>query len=256
MTFPADTALDCAVHPAANHEARAPGEVIDMLIVHYTGMPDAQVALDWLCAAESRVSCHYMVFEDGRIVQMVPEDRRAWHAGKAFWRGHRDINSRSIGIEVANPGHEHGYVPFTAAQMQAVTGLARDIVGRHAIAARNVLAHSDVAPTRKCDPGELFDWAGLYKNGVGHWVKPEPLGAGRFFQPGDGGAPVAALQAMLALYGYDIAENGRFDEAMQAVVGAFQRHFRPERVDGIADQSTITTLHRLLKALAGEGALA
>lgn len=249
MTFARDTALTCAVRAAANHEPRAAGVPVDMLIIHYTGMESGDGALDWLCSAQSRVSCHYLVFEDGRIVQMVPEERRAWHAGKAFWRGERDINSRSIGIEIVNPGHEFGYVAYPDAQMEAVIALSRDIVARRRIPARNVLAHSDVAPGRKRDPGELFDWRRLHENGVGHWVAPEPLGAGRFFQTGDGGPPVAALQTMLGLYGYESEDSGVYDERMAAVVSAFQRHFRPERVDGIADQSTIVTLHRLLKAL-------
>jgi N-acetylmuramoyl-L-alanine amidase len=248
----ADAALVSAVRPAASHEPRAPGETLDMLVLHYTGMERAEAALDWLCTAASRVSCHYFVFEDGRIVQMVAEDKRAWHAGVSNWRGHSDINSRSIGIEIANPGHEFGYPPFPEPQMAAVVALCADIVTRRAIAARNVVAHGDVAPGRKRDPGEKFDWARLGAAGVGHWVAPEPVGEGPELHPGDSGAAVRSLQEQLVLYGYGLAVDGRFGDAMRAVVTAFQRHFRPARVDGAADRSTLMTLERLIAALPAE----
>ncbi len=234
--------------PSPNHGARRTGPP-DMLVLHYTGMPDAEQALAWLCAEQSAVSAHYFVFEDGRIVQMVEEDRRAWHAGAASWAGETDINSRSIGIEIANFGHDGALPPFPDAQIDALIGLCRDIVDRHAIVPHRVLAHSDVAPGRKRDPGEAFPWARLAGAGVGHWVEPEPVGGGRFLAPGDEGEPVGVLQALLALYGYDLAISGVFDERTGHVLTAFQRHFRPERVDGIADSSTLTTLHRLLAAL-------
>lgn len=220
-----------------------------MLILHYTGMESADAALDWLCAAESRVSCHYFVEENGGIVQLVPENRRAWHAGVSCWRGNRDVNSRSIGIEIANPGHENGYPPFGEAQMAAVGALCRDLVDRLAIPARNVLAHSDVAPGRKRDPGEKFDWARLHRLGVGHWVEPAPIRDGMPVQKGGHGPAVRDLQSKLADYGYDVVVDGEFDGATETVVTAFQRHFRPERIDGIADPSTVATLDRLLAAL-------
>lgn len=226
-------------------DARAP----DMIILHYTGMPAAAGALDWLTRTESEVSCHYFVFEDARIVQLVPEAARAWHAGKSAWKGDADINSASIGIEIANPGHPGGLPDFPAAQIAAVTALCRDIIDRRAIVADRVLAHSDVAPIRKIDPGEKFPWAALAADGIGHWVEPTPVGGGRFFQQGDSGPPVEALQAMLALYGYDVPVSSDYCARTHGVVEAFQRHFRQERVDGIADVSTIETLHRLLRAL-------
>lgn len=247
----ADTRLACALRPAANSECRAPSEALDMIVLHYTGMESSEAALDWLCAAQSRVSCHYFVFEDGRIVQMVPEDRRAWHAGVSCWRGRRDVNSRSVGIEIANPGHEFGYPPFPEPQMAAVVALCADIAGRRAIPARNIVAHSDVAPTRKRDPGEKFDWARLHAAGVGHWVEPEPIADGPALRAGDRDEAVVALRAKLAAYGYGIDAGGAYDEATVAVVTAFQRHFRPARVDGIADPSTRATLDRLVAALAG-----
>ncbi len=232
-----------------NHGKRADDTSIDMLVLHYTGMKDEQEALQWLACKESGVSAHYFVFEDGKVVQMVPEHRRAWHAGKAFWHGKRDINSHSIGIEIANPGHEHGYRPFPDIQISSAIALCRDIADRHGITPKNVVAHSDIAPDRKQDPGELFPWAQFHASGLGHFVEAEAISGGRFFQFGDSGEPVAALQEMLALHGFEVEKSGNFDEATQACIHAFQRHYRPERVDGIADVSTIATLHKSLDAL-------
>ncbi len=220
----------------------------DMLILHYTGMETAERACAWLCNPASRVSCHYLVDEHGIITQMVGEEMRAWHAGQSSWEGVTDSNSRSIGIEIHNPGHSLGYPHFPAEQMKAVIRLCRDIASRHAIAPRRVLAHSDVAPLRKIDPGEKFDWAWLYREGVGHWAPPAAINSGQFFQLGDKGQPIEALQSMLALYGYGLEISGWYDRNTQLVVRAFQRHFRQARVDGVADRSTIDTLHRLLAA--------
>ncbi|MCA1491644.1 N-acetylmuramoyl-L-alanine amidase [Sinorhizobium alkalisoli] len=235
--------------PSPNHGERAGGRGPDMILLHYTGMETAVSALDWLCREESQVSCHYFVHEDGRVDQLVAEDRRAWHAGKSLWKGEADINSCSIGIEIANPGHLGGLPDFPAAQIAAVVDLCRDCGERWQIAPERVLAHSDVAPIRKVDPGEKFPWNALFRQGVGHWVEPAPVGGGRFFQRGDHGQPVEALQSMLSLYGYGIEVTGNFCERTEGVVAAFQRHFRQSRVDGIADISTIDTLHRLLAAL-------
>lgn len=237
------------VMPSPNHGERRDGRRPDMILLHYTGMPTAEGALNWLLAPESEVSCHYFVFEDGRIAQLVPESRRAWHAGRSYWKGESDINSASIGVEIVNPGHPGGLPDFPPAQIDAVISLCRDIAGRWGIAPERVLAHSDVAPIRKIDPGEKFPWDVLAARGVGHFVEPTPVTGGRFFQRGDGGPPVEALQAMLALYGYNTPVSGEFCERTEGDVAAFQRHFRRERVDGIADFSTIDTLHRLLKAL-------
>jgi N-acetylmuramoyl-L-alanine amidase len=239
------------VKPSPNFGERSDGRVPDMLILHYTGMPTADSALDWLTRAESEVSSHYFVFEDGRVLQLVPESARAWHAGKSCWKGETDINSASIGIEIANPGHPGGLPDFPPQQIAAVIELCRDIVDRNAIVPERVLAHSDVAPVRKIDPGERFPWATLAASGIGHWVEPSPVAGGRFFQQGDGGPPVEALQAMLVLFGYDVPVSSDYCARTRGVVEAFQRHYRQERVDGIADASTIDTLHRLLKALPG-----
>ena len=247
MSFKADSTFVGEIHPAVNFGERVGISEPDILLLHYTGMDSADGALKWLCCEESGVSCHYYIFEDGRIAQLVPESKRAHHAGKSFWAGDTDINSRSIGIEIVNAGHPGGLPDFPVVQMNSVAKLCRDIIRRHGIDPRLVLAHSDVAPARKEDPGEKFDWKWLADNGVGHHVEPAPVLSGRFFSQGDEGEPVAALQSMLALYGYDVDISGKFDEKTRIVVTAFQRHFRQERVDGVADLSTIETLHRLIK---------
>lgn len=246
--FACDHARACPA-PSPNFGERAGGRAPDMILLHYTGMESPEGALAWLCAPESQVSCHYFVHEDGRIEQLVAETRRAWHAGKSVWKGESDINSASIGIEIANAGHPGGLPDFPDAQVSAVIELCRDCGERWGIAPERVLAHSDVAPVRKVDPGEKFPWGRLHAAGVGHWVEPTAVTGGRFFQQGDAGQPVEALQTMLALYGYGTEINGVYGEGTAGDVAAFQRHFRPQRVDGIADFSTIDTLHRLLATL-------
>ncbi len=249
MSFAPDTSCACEVDKAVNHGDRAPHLTIDILLLHYTGMDSGQGAVDWLCCAESGVSCHYVVHEDGHIVQLVPEALRAWHAGQSIWQDEVDTNSRSVGIEIVNPGHGKGYPDFPNVQIDAVMALSKDIISRHNIPPRNVLAHSDVAPGRKADPGEKFPWARLHENGIGHWVAPQPASFGGFFQLGDNGEPIAALQAMLALYGYGIEISGDYDEATKQCVIAFQRHFRQSNIDGIADGETIATLDALIRSL-------
>ncbi|EHS49691.1 N-acetylmuramyl-L-alanine amidase, negative regulator of AmpC, AmpD [Rhizobium sp. PDO1-076] len=237
------------VVPSPNFGERIGVTRPDILLLHYTGMPTGEGAQAWLCNPDSQVSSHYIVHEDGRVVQMVPEDRRAWHAGQSSWAGETDINSRSIGIEIANAGHPAGLPDYPDRQIESLIELCRECVERHQIAPERVLAHSDVAPVRKVDPGENFPWSKLYHAGVGHWVEPAPLGGGRFFQRGDQGQPVEALQSMLSIYGYTLEINGDYCARTEGVVAAFQRHFRPVKVDGIADSSTIETLHRLLTSL-------
>jgi N-acetylmuramoyl-L-alanine amidase len=221
----------------------------DMIILHYTGMKSGAAAEAWLCASESQVSSHYLVNEDGRVVQMVRESDRAWHAGKSFWQGVTDINSHSVGIEIVNPGHEFGYRGFPRSQIDAVIGLCRGIIDRHRIVPHRVLAHSDVAPGRKVDPGEKFPWRQLAEAGVGHFVAPTRSGGNPVLGQGDTGDAVETLQSMLSLYGYGIDITGVFDEPTGVVVAAFQRHFRARRVDGLADRSTVDTLRRLLETL-------
>lgn len=229
---------------AANREPRRNGRAVDMLLLHYTGMTSASAACDLLCSDQSGVSCHYLVDEDGTITQMVGEDERAWHAGLSCWQGETDTNSRSIGIEIQNPGHMIGYRAFPAVQMQAVVALCRDILARQAIAPRNVLAHSDVAPGRKIDPGELFDWPLLHREGIGHWVPPDGPDA-RPLGPGE----LARFQQLLKDYGYAVEVTGLPDEATRKVTDAFQRHFRPALVNGVPDRCALRTAERLASAL-------
>jgi len=210
--------------PSPNHDDRPAGAPVDMLILHYTGMRSGAAAIDRLCDPAAKVSAHYVVEEDGRVFRLVPEARRAWHAGISHWRGLSGLNARSIGIEVVNPGHEHGYRPFAALQMAALCDLCRGILGRHPIPAWNVVGHSDVAPDRKEDPGEFFDWEGLAANGVGLW----PRRASR-----DDGDALGLLGAI----GY------RTDLPLPVLLRAFQRHWRPARVDGMADAETLARLH-------------
>lgn len=219
-------------NPSPNHEARRV-DVIDMLVLHYTGMQSAELALQRLCDPTAKVSAHYLIDEDGIVYALVPEDRRAWHAGLASWRGHTDINSRSIGIELVNPGHEFGYRPFPDAQIDALIALGQKILARHPIVARNVVGHSDIAPSRKTDPGELFPWQRLKSYGIGLWPfsgqeKVEWL-------------PQESLRR-LAAYGYDISDP-------VAAMTAFQRHFRPELINGGNDPETAGRIERLLGAL-------
>ena len=245
--FPAESSLVAEVRPSPNHGERRDGVRPDMIVLHYTGMLDAAAALDLLCSPGSQVSAHYLVFEDGRIIQMVEESRRAWHAGTSFWAGETDVNSCSIGIEIANPGHAYGYPDFPTRQIAAVIALCRSIQARHTIPSARVVAHSDVAPARKQDPGEKFPWRTLYDSGVGDWVKPTAIAeGGTSLALGDRGDAVTALQEELSKYGYGLTVNGAYDSATQAVVNAFQRHFRPARIDGIADESTRATLRDLL----------
>jgi len=249
LTLKADSPLVSQICPSPNFESRKEGRNPDLLLLHYTGMESAKGALAWLTAQESKVSCHYLVDEEGRITQMVAEEMRAWHAGQAHWAGDDDINSCSIGIEIHNPGHDLDYPDFPEKQMKSVEALCLDILTRHSIPPQRVLAHSDVAPARKSDPGEKFDWRRLAKAGVGLWVEPEPLGTDAGFGPGESGEEVFNIRKCLNMFGYHIDINDKYDEALYIVITGFQRHFRPEKVDGRVDRSTWVTLNRLLSAL-------
>lgn len=235
-----------AVSPNFNERTVPP----DMLVLHYTGMTSGPEALARLCDAQSKVSSHYLVEEDGRVFRLAPEERRAWHAGVSFWKGESDINGRSIGIEIVNPGHEFGYRPFPAAQIAAVIELVADIRTRWSIEDGRILGHSDVAPGRKIDPGELFPWKQLAKAGHGLWVEPDAA-PGLPLSEGEEGAGVFALQAGFTRLGYDCAPSGKYDTQTTAVVRAFQRHWRQEQVDGVADGMTRARLIALLRAAAG-----
>lgn len=233
-----------------NIEPRQNGLGPTVLVMHYTGLPTAQKSIEILSRPDCKVSCHYVVDVDGRITQMVGEEMRAWHAGVSSWHGETDINSQSIGIEIQNLGHNQGYPDFPQAQMNRVRDLSIDILNRHNIPSHNVVAHSDIAPGRKTDPGEKFDWAFLHAAGVGHWVAPvAPDVSETGFQLGDQDPIVADVQEKLRRYGYGIIVTGDHTDASVTVVSAFQRHFRPARFDGVIDRSTIATLDALLNGL-------
>ncbi len=232
-------------HPSPNHDERAGRGVPDAIVLHYTGMADGPSALAQLCRPAAKVSSHYLVEEDGAIFQLVSEARRAWHAGRALWHGASDLNSASVGIEIVNGGHDFGLPPYPDPQIAAVMALCRDIAERCHIPPECILAHSDIAPGRKQDPGERFPWDRLYAAGLGLWV-PERAGDGGVLEPGASGATVRALQEELAEVGYGLEPSGFYDPRMHSVVAAFQRHFRPSRVDGVADGGTRATLADLL----------
>jgi N-acetylmuramoyl-L-alanine amidase len=236
--------------PSPNFDARrAPP---DMVVLHYTGMETGEAALARLRNPAAKVSAHYLVEEDGRVFALVDEARRAWHAGVSAWGGVTDINGRSIGVEIVNPGHEFGYRPFPAAQIEAVTGLIGDIKRRWTIEDALILGHSDVAPRRKQDPGELFPWRDLAKAGHGLWVEPAPA-PGAPLETGDAGLGVLAVRGALARLGYDVAAAGPFDDDLAVIVTAFQRHWLQSRCDGVADGDTRARLMALLRLVGAGG---
>jgi N-acetylmuramoyl-L-alanine amidase len=242
-----DSCLVAEVRPSPNYGERNGGALPDMIVLHYTGMRDNEAAIRHLCSPGSDVSAHYVVLQDGYIVQLVAESRRAWHAGVASWAGEADVNSCSIGIEIANAGHEHGYPDFPKRQIATVTALCRSILTRHHIPADRVLAHSDVAPARKQDPGEKFPWKALAHCGIGLWVSPAPLvQSGAIYVLGETNPAIEEIQRLLGRYGYAVAPTGYFDGNTRDAIAAFQRHFRPARVDGVLDVSTTATLKALL----------
>jgi N-acetylmuramoyl-L-alanine amidase len=217
--------------PSPNHNERCDVSGPDMLVLHYTGMESCDVALDRLCDPAAEVSAHYLIDEDGTLYELVGEDRRAWHAGVSNWCGYSDVNSRSIGVELVNPGHENGYRAFPDAQISQLIELCVGILERHDIPQRNIVGHSDIAPIRKQDPGELFPWQGMSAAGVGLW--PTDLDV----EPVDSGTEAAVLEET----GYDTSD-------MVAALTAFQRRFRQENVDGLLDGQTailIAAVHRL-----------
>src|SRR5258705_1986088 len=251
-TFTPDSSIASDVIPSANYGERNKGRLPDMIVLHYTGMPDVEGAIAQPCTTGTDVSAHYIVLEDGRIVQCVPEAKRAWHAGVASWAGEEDINSSSIGIWIVNPGHDWGYPDFPPRQIAAVIALCRGIMLRRKVPPHRVLGHPDVARARKKDPGEKFPWHSLANSGVGHWVQPAPIVRGEALKLGTISDDVRHLQTALAKYGYGVPTSGKYDNATAEVVTAFQRHFRPARVDGIADHSTLSTLQSLLASLSAD----
>jgi N-acetylmuramoyl-L-alanine amidase len=211
------------------------GAVVSMLVLHYTGMKSAAAALERLCDKKAEVSAHYVIDENGAIYSPVEERHCAWHAGVSYWRGKRNVNNISIGVEIVNPGHEFGYRPFPAAQMHAAAALCKGIIARHTIQAVNVVGHSDIAPLRKTDPGELFDWQWLAGQGIGLW--PETASQFSVLQP-------ATCNLQLTAFGYEPTQG---EENRRKVIGAFQRRFRPSAINGMWDAECDERLAALLK---------
>ncbi len=239
--------------PSPNFDARRGPP--DMLVLHYTAMQTAEAAIARLCDAEAKVSAHYVVDEDGSILKLVPEERRAWHAGRGVWLGETDCNAASIGIEIVNPGHEFGYRDFPEVQVDAVISLIADIRTRWTIPDNRIIAHSDLAPERKQDPGERFPWKRLAGAGHGLWFEPaqERIAAlGVPLKVGDEGLGVIVLRAGLHRLGYGLPPGGDYDEATRLTVEAFQRHWRPAQVDGVADGETRATLMGVLQLATAE----
>ena len=227
----ADSPLVARLAPSPNFGARRGGRGIDMIVLHYTGCPSAESAELWMCSPDSQVSAHYLVEEDGTVVQLVAEEARAWHAGLAHWAGEEDVNSRSIGIEIQNAGHDCGAPPpYPEAQVAAVVALVADIAQRHGIVPERVVGHSDVAPLRKADPGEHFPWARLAAAGLALPVPEVPAGGEVLLQAGDDGPAVREMQQKLARIGYGVPVSGAYCDHTAAVVRAFQRRFRPAGV--------------------------
>ncbi|HEY5071515.1 MAG TPA: N-acetylmuramoyl-L-alanine amidase [Caulobacteraceae bacterium] len=230
--------------PSPNFDARTAPP--DMIVLHYTGMQTGAAALARLTDPQAQVSAHWMIEEDGGVFALVPEARRAWHAGKAFWRGATDINSISVGVELVNPGHEFGYRAFPPAQIRALITLLGDIRSRWTIGDARILGHSDIAPDRKEDPGELFPWKALAEEGHGLWAEPAPA-PGAPLAEGDEGPAVFALEAGLNRLGYDCPPSGRYGATTRTAVRAFQRHWLQSRIDGVADGATRARLMALLR---------
>jgi len=220
-------------YPSPNLDERPSGANVKVLVLHYTGMKNCEEALNRLTDPDAEVSSHYLISEIGEIFCLVPEDKRAWHAGFSFWRGLNNINDHSIGIELENPGHEFGYRGFPSSQMDALIELSREIIIRHSISARNVVGHSDIAPSRKLDPGELFDWKLLARQGIGLWPKVEKENV----LPEN-------IEVLLSFVGYEVSDK-------EAAIRAFQRHYLPHAISGRVDTQTYETVSALLKLIRG-----
>ncbi len=234
-------AFRTVIAPSPNFDARPAGTAVDMLVLHYTGMRTAEAAIGRLCDPAAKVSAHYCIDRHGCVYAHVAEEKRAWHAGVSFWAGMRAVNNRSIGIELVNPGHEFGYEPFPDDQIDTLIELAQAILARHSIPARNVVGHSDVAPARKTDPGEMFPWKRLSENGIGLFPGLPPSAE----RPA-AGLPPDDLAARLCRYGYGLPPAANVP--LEAVIAAFQRHFRPEKIDGLWDAECDRLLDGLIAA--------
>lgn len=222
---------------------------VSLLVLHYTGMESGEAALERMRDPEAKVSAHYMVEEDGRIFQLVDEDKRAWHAGVSEWAGETNINSNSVGIEIVNGGHDHDLPDFPDVQINAVIALSKAVMERHGISAKKIIGHSDIAPARKQDPGEKFPWAGLAAAGIGLW--PDHIEPDRrlLFEAGSRDRGVAIAQRGLAHIGYGAQVSGVLDETTRLVIAALQRRYRPAQIDGLIDIETMHIIRWLAENL-------
>jgi N-acetylmuramoyl-L-alanine amidase len=230
---------------ALNYNSRDPNVPLKYILLHYTGMKSAAAAIDHLCNKKAAVSAHYVIEEDGHILRLVDEDNRAWHAGEGSWFGITDMNSASIGIEIVNPGHQLGYRPYPGAQIAALKLLLRDIIKRRGLCAQTcILAHSDIAPGRKEDPGELFPWRELAEDGLGLWPQPDADDYG-FAEDSD-------VQGLLRQAGYYCPDTGAYDMEMRAALIAFQRRYEPRNLTGTPEKETIARLRAMVRYLQGQ----
>ncbi len=234
--------LEIIKTPSPNWDERPEGRQIDTVVLHYTGMQTGEEALARMCNPEAKVSAHYMIEEDGRLFCLVPEEKRAWHAGFSHWQGRDNINHNSIGIELVNTGHEFGYVPFPDAQISVLLELLKAIHERHEIPSLGYIGHSDIAPDRKTDPGELFPWGRLSEHGFGVWSNIDGSNTEILYEKGDSGPEIVSINKQLGMVGYDCSNSLIYDANLERVLLAFQRHWRPQWVTGCYDRGTALIL--------------
>ncbi|NVJ70081.1 MAG: N-acetylmuramoyl-L-alanine amidase [Alphaproteobacteria bacterium] len=246
-------ALELIERPSPNWNERPHGAAIDTVVIHYTGMRSGEEALERLCDPLAEVSAHYLVEEDGRLFKLVEEEKRAWHAGVSAWRGQENLNHTSIGIELVNPGHEFGYREFPGPQIETLLTLLSGLKTRHTISVEGFVGHSDIAPDRKTDPGELFPWRRLAQAGFGLWSDAEAQSTEMLASIGDYGRNVAMLNKQLGIIGYHLNDAEKFDVATECAVRAFQAHWRPETVSGCYDRGTAARLHDIVNLIRNAG---
>lgn len=229
-------------YSSPNFDERDPAVPLQFVVLHYTGMKNGTEALERLCDVKSKVSAHYVIEEDGRVFKLVDDGKRAWHAGKSTWHGITDMNSASIGIELVNPGHQFGYRPFPASQITALKELLGGLVKQHGLSpTKSLVAHADIAPNRKEDPGELFPWQELATAGFGLWPQPQESDYGH--------ADDSEVQNMLGAIGYDCPRSGAYDRETRPALIAFQRHYEPNNLTGTPERETIARLRALVRML-------
>jgi N-acetylmuramoyl-L-alanine amidase len=230
--------------PSPNFEPRPQGVPLDMIVLHYTDMLNAEEALERLCDPQAKVSAHFLISKEGELYQLVDPKHRAWHAGVSSWEGQGDINSRSIGVELDNLGHTFGPEPFSKVQMKTLLALLEELTQTYGIQPHRIVGHSDVAPGRKKDPGEWFPWHVLAEKGFGFWPQEKMASQHISVVPK---MSIEEMQQAFSDIGYECAKTGVWDEESQAVCLAFQRHFTPQDLTGYPTNLVKQTLQGLLK---------